>query len=100
MIMRPDVLAAILAMAAAALACRLGGYFLMRYVRLTPRVEAFLRTIPVALTASILAVAAMKGGPAEWVGIVVALVAMLISRQEFAAVIGGVATVAALRAVL
>lgn len=100
MTIRPDVFAAILAMAAAALACRLGGYFLMQYVRLTPRVETFLRTIPIALIASILAVAAIKGGPAEWAGIAVALVAMAVTRQEFAAVIGGVATVAALRALL
>ena len=60
--MRPDVLAAILAMAVAAFLCRAGGYFLMRYVPITPRVEVALRMIPMAIVASMLAVAARMAG--------------------------------------
>jgi uncharacterized membrane protein len=95
--MRPDVLAAIAAMAAAAFLCRAGGYFLMRYVPITPRLEVGLRMIPMALVASILAVSASKGGPPEWVGIAVALATMAATRSELGSIVAGIAVVAALR---
>lgn len=95
--MRPDALAAILAMTAAAFACRAGGFFLMRYVPITPRVEAALRMIPMAIMASMLAVAATRGGPPEWAGVIAALVAMAVIRNDFAAILAGIATVAGLR---
>ena len=96
--MRPDVLAAIAAMAVAAFVCRASGYFLMRYVRITPRIEAGLQMIPLALVASILAVTALKGGPAEWAGIAAALIAMIVVRNDLGAIIAGIVTVAGIRA--
>ena len=36
--MRPEVIAAILSMGVVAYGCRVGGFFLMRYVPLTPAV--------------------------------------------------------------
>lgn len=98
--MRPDVLAAIAAMAAAAFICRAGGYFLMRYVRITPRVEVALRMLPAAIVAAMLAVAAVNGGPPEWAGIVAALAAMVVVRNDFAAIVAGIVTVAGLRAMI
>lgn len=98
--MRPDVFAAIMAMAAAAFICRAGGYFLMRYVPITPRVEVALRMIPMAIVASMLAVAAVRGGPPEWAGIAAAMVTMAIVRNDFAAILAGIATVAGLRLVM
>jgi uncharacterized membrane protein len=98
--MRNDVVVAILAMAAAAFACRAGGFFLMRFVPITPRIEAGLRMIPIALVAAILSVAALKGGPPEWAGIVAALVAMAATRSDLAAIAAGVVCVAALRSML
>ncbi|MEQ1614370.1 MAG: AzlD domain-containing protein [Hyphomicrobiaceae bacterium] len=95
--MRPDVLAAILAMAVAAFLCRAGGYFLMRYVPITPRVEVALRMIPMAIVASMLAVAATRGGPPEWAGIAAAMATMAAVRNDFAAILAGIATVAGLR---
>ncbi len=95
--MRPDVLAAILAMAVAAFLCRAGGYFLMRYVPITPRVEVALRMIPMAIVASMLAVAATRGGPPEWAGIAAAMATMAVVRNDFAAILAGIATVAGLR---
>ena len=95
--MRPDVLAAIAAMAAAAFSCRAGGYFLMRFVPITPRVEAALRMIPLAIFASMLAVAAIRGGPPEWAGIAAALAAMVWARNDFVAIIAGILAVAGLR---
>lgn len=98
--MRPDVMITILAMAAAAFACRAGGYFLMRYVPITPRVEVALRMIPVSIIASMLAVTASKGGPPEWAGIAAALATMATLRSDLAAIIAGLVTVALLRQML
>lgn len=98
--MRPDVLIAILAMAVAAFACRAGGYFLMRYVKITPRIEVALLMMPMAIVASMIVVAARHGGPAEWAGIAAAAGAMVLVRNDFAAIVAGMATVALLRQVI
>ena len=97
---RPEVLQAILLLGLASLACRLGGFFLMRYVSITPRVEAWLRAIPIALIGAVLGPAAVNGGPPEWLGIVAAIGLMYVTANEFVAVIGGCAAVALVRAAL
>jgi uncharacterized membrane protein len=86
-----------MAMAAAAFICRAGGYFLMRYLPITPRVEVALRMIPMAIVASMLAVAAVHGGPPEWTGIATAMAVMALVRNDFAAIVAGIVTVAGLR---
>ena len=68
MSVRPEVFQAILLLGLASLACRLGGFFLMRYVSITPRVDAWLRAIPIALIGAILGPIAVNGGPPEWLG--------------------------------
>jgi uncharacterized membrane protein len=94
---RPDVAAAILAMCFASYLCRLGGYFLMRYVRITPRVEAWLRAIPVALMGAVLAPVAVRGGPPEWAGLAVALGTMRLTGNDFLSAILAILVVAGLR---
>lgn len=98
MTLAPDVLVAILAMALATYLCRAGGFFLMRFVRITPRVEAGLKALPIALMGAVLGPIAFRGGPPEWVGLLVAIVAMRLSGNEFVAVILAIASVAGLRA--
>ena len=95
----PDALIAILLMALATFACRAGGYFLMGFVPITPRVEAGLRALPIALMGAILGPVTVRGGPAEWVGLVAAIVAMRLSGNEFIAVLLGVGAVAGMRAI-
>jgi uncharacterized membrane protein len=97
MSLAPDVLIAILLMALATYLCRAGGFFLMRFVRITPRVEAGLKALPIALMGAVLGPIAANGGPPEWVGLVVAVVTMRWLNNEFLAVIGGMAAVALLR---
>ena len=67
---RPEVLQTILLLGIATYACRAGGFFLMRYVAITPRVEAWLRSIPIALIGALLGPIAVTGGPPEWLGTV------------------------------
>lgn len=96
--LRPDVLLAILMLGIASYACRAGGFFLMRYVTITPRIEASLQAIPVALVGAILGPIAARGGPPEWAGLAVALVGMRLTGNELASALAAVAIVAGGRA--
>ena len=96
--LRPDVLLAILLLGIASYACSAGGFFLMRYVSVTPRVEACLRAVPVALVGAILGPIAARGGPPEWAGLAVALIGMRVTGNELASASAAVALVAGGRA--
>ena len=98
--MPPDVLAAIAGMAVASYLCRAGGFWAMGFVPLTPRVRAWLESIPIAVLGAILAPAAAQAGPAEAAGFLAALVAMRATGNDFAGAIGGVAAVALARALM
>ncbi len=97
---RPDVIAAIVVVGVVAYACRAGGFFLMRYVRLTPRVEAWLQAIPISIVGAILGPIAANGGPAEWAGLAASIALMWVTGQDFLGVFGAIAAVALVRALL
>jgi uncharacterized membrane protein len=94
---RPEALIAILLMGVASYACRAGGFFLMRYVTVTPRVEAWLKAIPIALVGAILGPIAVNGGPAEWLGLATAVLVMRTTGNDFLSVVTSVAVVALTR---
>ena len=97
---RTDILLAIALIGAVSLVCRFGGFFLMRYVAITPRVEAWLKAMPVALVGAIIGPVAANGGPPEWLGLAVAALLMRWSGNEFVGCAGAIATVAVARLVL
>ena len=97
---RADVVLAILAVGVVSYACRAGGFFLMRYVRITRGVEAWLQSIPIAIVGAVLGPIAANGGPPEWAGLTVAVVLMRTTGNDFASILGAVATVALVRQVL
>jgi uncharacterized membrane protein len=97
---RPEILAAILMVGLASYLCRAGGFFLMRYVRVTPRVEAGLQAIPMAIVGAILGPVAANGGPAEWVGLAAAAGLMRATGSDFISIVGAVAAVAVTRRLL
>ena len=72
----------------------------MRYVSITPRVDAWLRAIPIALIGAILGPIAVNGGPPEWLGLAVAIGLMYFTANEFVATIGACAAVALTRALM
>ncbi len=82
------------AMAAAAFACRALGYFSMRFVPLTPRVQAALKATPVSVMSAIIAMAAVKGGPVEWTALVVTVLAMRLLHSDVLAAFIGIGIVA------
>ncbi len=95
---RPDVLAAIAALGVLSYSCRAAGFFLMRYVAITPRVEAWLRAMPIALIGAIVGPVAARGGPPEWLGLAASIGLMRATNNDFVAVGGAVALVAGARA--
>ena len=88
------------AMAVAAYLTRIAGFFLMSFVAVTPRVEAWLRALPLAIMGSILAPIAMHGGPPEYAGFAATIAVFLWRSNDILAAVAGMAAVALVRAVL
>jgi uncharacterized membrane protein len=95
-----DALLAILLMGVISYGCRISGFFLMRYVTVTPRVEAWLSAMPIALIGAIVGPVAVKGGPPEWLGLATAVACMRLTGNDFVSVAAAVAVVAVTRFIL
>jgi branched chain amino acid efflux pump len=92
-----EIVTAIAVMGFASYFCRFAGYFLMGFVTITPKVEVWLLALPIALIGAILGPIAVNGGLAEWIGFVVAIGAMWLTRNDLISSIGAVAAVALVR---
>jgi len=86
-------LLALAGMAIASFACRIGGYLLMGYVPITPRIEAALKAIPLSVMAGIVTPAATSGKLPELLGLLVVGMLGKFARSDLAAAVGGAATV-------
>lgn len=93
----PEFPAALAAMAAATFACRAGGFFLMRFVTVTPRLQAALRAIPLGVMIGIVAPVAATGRIPELLGLALVLLVMKLSGNDLVAALAGVAGVALTR---
>jgi len=91
---------AILGMALVTYACRVGGFWAMRYVPLSGPVRGWLAGIPMAVMGAVLAPAALSGGPPEWAGLAVTFAAMKATNNDLVAVGAGIAVVALGRVLL
>ena len=87
----------LMAMALASYGCRVAGFLAMRFVTITPRIEAALRATPLSVMAGIVAVAAMRGGPAEWIASASVVILMKLTGQDVLSALAGVAIVALMR---
>lgn len=92
-----DFVVQVVALAFASYTCRALGFWLMRWVPITPRVEAALGQAPLAVMIGVVAPAALHGGPAEWIGLATVVVAMLVQRNDLVGMLAGVAAVALAR---
>jgi uncharacterized membrane protein len=97
---RFELLPALLALAAASFACRAAGFWLMRYVTVTPRLKAALAAAPLAVMLGITAPAAARDEPPELLGLAVIVVVMRLTRSDLVAALAGVAVVAVGRALM
>lgn len=88
---------AILGMAVATLLTRIGGFWMMSYVNISPRLERFLRHTAGGVLIAIVVAAAMKGDPAMWAGLAAAVIAMLVLRKSMTAILIGMMLAISLR---
>ncbi|MGG5809858.1 AzlD family protein [Falsiroseomonas sp. CW058] len=100
MTLRPDVLLAILGMAAVTYACRAGGYAVLRAVRPPPFVEAMLRHLPGALFMAYVTPPLVAGSVPAWAGAAVVVGVQLATRNLGIAICAGVAAVWGVQAAL
>jgi uncharacterized membrane protein len=100
MLIPPDVLAAIAGMSVASYVCRAGGFWAMGFVPLTPRIRAWLESIPIAVLSATLAPGMARASPPEAAGFFAAFFAMRLSGNDFVGAMSGVAAVALVRAAL
>lgn len=96
--LRSDVMLAFAVMTAVTVASRLGGYWLMGYVNVTPRVRRMLDALPGSIIVAAALPVAVNGGPVVMFAILAALASAIMLRNDFIAVIVGMAVAAAARA--
>jgi branched chain amino acid efflux pump len=95
----PLTLLAIAGMALVTYATRLGGWFAIRRMVLSGRARAALDAVPGAVLAAVITPAVLTTGPAETIAAAITVVAGL-RLPQLVAVVLGVASVVALRAML
>jgi uncharacterized membrane protein len=79
-------------MALAAAMCRGGGFWLMRFVPITPRVHAALNAIPIAVLMGIMAPALLRGGVPESAAVVATAGVVKAGGNDLLAILAGLAT--------
>ncbi|ABD06533.1 Branched-chain amino acid transport [Rhodopseudomonas palustris HaA2] len=94
-VLRSDVMMAFAVMTAVTVASRLGGFWLMRYVDVTPRVRRMLDALPGSIIVAAALPVAVNGGPIVMFALAAAMAVSIVRRNDFIAVITGM-TVAAL----
>jgi uncharacterized membrane protein len=95
----PLAYAAALAVMTAMVFCmRAGGYWLIGRITLSPRLHRMLEALPGAVIAATVAPILMKGGASTSLAVIAAVAAMIVVRNDFAAVVAGVGVAALVRA--
>jgi uncharacterized membrane protein len=96
--MRGDVLLAFAVMTAVTVASRLGGFWLMRYVKITPRVRRMFDALPGSIVVAAALPVAIDGGLVVVGAIAAAMIVTIVRRNDFLAVGTGMAVAALARA--
>ena len=100
MSLHPDTFVIILAMTAAAALCRLSGYGFMRFIPLTPRLEAGLNAIPLAVMIGIIGPPVLRGGIPEIAGLLATIAIVRLGANDLMAILAGMGAVAGARALM
>jgi uncharacterized membrane protein len=91
--------AILLAMLVAVYITRAGGFWLMGRFPIGPRLRRILDAMPGAVITATVAPILITGGISAWLAVATAAATMILLRNDFAAVVAGVAMAAAVRAV-
>jgi uncharacterized membrane protein len=89
--------ALLLAMTLAAFATRAGGYWLIGRFYIRPRLHRMLDALPGLVIASIVAPVLVRNGLSAGCAVVAAMGTMIVLRNDFAAVVAGIAAAALAR---
>jgi len=92
-----DFFLALVCMGLASFACRLAGFVLMGYVSITPRIEAGMRAVPLAVMIGIVTPAVAAGKLPEIVALVVVGAIVRVTGNDVIAAVAGAAVVAGMR---
>lgn len=95
-----EPLLVILAMAVLTFGTRIGGFWIMRFMRVTPALEAFLRYLSGSVLMAILAPAVLAGGTAAVVATGLAVLVAARTHNVLLAMAAGVSGAALLRGFL
>jgi uncharacterized membrane protein len=85
---------AVVLLAIVTMATRNGGVWIMSYVAITPRVEAFLKYMSVSVLISIVAATTWSAGPRIWLAVAMAALVMVATRSAVGAMLAGTALAA------
>jgi uncharacterized membrane protein len=85
---------AVLLLAAVTASTRLGGVWIMSQVRITPRIETFLKYMSVSVLISVVVPVAWVAGPHIWLAVSAAVLVMAATRSALAAMLAGAALAA------
>ena len=89
--------AAVLLLTLVTMATRVGGVWIMSYVKITPRIEAFLKYMAVSVLISIVVPATLAAAPRIWIAVALAAVVAVVTRSALSAMLVGAAVAAVVR---
>jgi uncharacterized membrane protein len=89
--------AAVLLLTAVTMATRLGGVWIMSYVEITPRIEAFLKYMAVSVLISIVVPTTIAAAPRIWIAVAAATIVAAVTRSALSAMLVGAALAAVVK---
>lgn len=89
--------AAVLLLTLVTMATRIGGVWIMSYVKITPRIEAFLKYMAVSVLISIVVPTTIAAAPRIWIAVAAAAIVAAITRSALSAMLVGAALAAVVK---
>ncbi len=100
MMVRPEFLPILILMGLVSFFCRAGGFWLMRFVTVTPRLESALKATPLAVMIGIVVPVAARGSLPEIISLIAIVIVMRFANNDLMAAFTGVGVVAVARYLL
>src|SRR5262245_64069477 len=99
MVDNASAIAAVVVMTLATMLTRFSGVWIMSYVQISPRIEAFLKYMTASVLISIVVPTTLADPPRIWVAVVASVAVMIATRSTLAGMLAGTALAAAARAI-
>ena len=98
MVHETSAIGAILLLALVTMGTRIAGVWIMSYVAITPRIEAFLQYMAVSVLISIVVPATLAAAPRMWLAVGAAVIVMIATRSTLGAMVTGMIVAAGAKA--